>query len=71
MNDIIITEKTLDVRKVFSNKAPVLSKWIPGFVYSFIERKVHQKEMNAFLFENKDKYRFEFLDAIVDYLELL
>jgi putative hemolysin len=70
MNDLVITEKTLDVRKVFSTKAPALSKWIPGFVYSFIERKIHQKDMNAFLYENKDKFRFEFLDAIVDNLEL-
>jgi putative hemolysin len=70
MNEIIITEKTLDVRKVFREKAPGLSKWIPGFVYALIEKKIHQKDMNAFLFENKEKYRYEFIDAILENLEL-
>lgn len=70
MNDIVITENTLDVKKVFQDKAPGLSRWIPGFVYSFIKRKIHQRELNEFLFENRDKMNFDFIEASLKRLEI-
>lgn len=70
MNDIVITKKTLDVKKVFQEKAPAISKWIPGFVYSFIKRKVHQREINEFLFENKDKFGLDFIEAALKRLDI-
>lgn len=70
MNDIVITKKTLDVKKVFRDKAPTMSKWIPGFVYSFIKRKIHQKELNEFLYENKDKMGLDFVQAALDRLDI-
>jgi putative hemolysin len=70
MKDIIITEKTLDVKKVFKEKAPGISKWLPGFVYSFIKRKIHQKEFNEFLYENKDKMGLDFVEASLNRLDI-
>lgn len=70
MNEIVITEKTLDVKKVFREKAPGLSKWIPGFIYSFIARKVHQKDLNDFLYQNKDKMGLDFIEASLKRLDI-
>lgn len=70
MNDLVITKKTLDIKKVFKDKAPGLSKWIPGFVYAFIKRKLHQQELNEFLYENKDKMNLDFVDACMKRLAI-
>lgn len=66
MNEIKITEKTLDVKKVFESKSPGLSKWIPGFVFSYLRKKIHQDQINDFLFKNKDKFDLDFIDAVID-----
>ena len=69
MNDIIITEKTIDVRKVFEKKNPGLAKLIPGFVYSYIRKLIHESENNSILFNNKDKFGFEFVKACLEQLK--
>jgi putative hemolysin len=66
MNDIRITEKTIDVRKVFRDKNPALARMIPGFVYSYLKRIVHEDENNQMLFQNKDKFGFEFISACLE-----
>lgn len=66
MNEVHITEKTLDVKKVFESKSPALSRWIPGFVFSFIRRKIHQDWINEFLFRNKHKMGLDFVDAAIE-----
>ena len=68
MKDIVITEKTLDIKKVFRDKAPGLSRWIPGFVYAYLRKKLHERDLNEFLFLNKDKMNFEFVDASLERL---
>jgi len=68
MKDLKISKKTFDLKKVFQEKAPVLSKWIPGFIYAYFRRKIHEKELNKFLYENKDKMGLDFIDASLDVL---
>jgi putative hemolysin len=70
MNQLVITEKTLDVRKAFRDKSPGLSKWIPGFIYSFVEKKIHQKQLNEFLYQNKDKQGLDFVKASLETLDI-
>ncbi len=66
MNDIRITEKTIDVRKVFSDKNPALARLIPGFIYSYLKRIVHEDENNQMLFQNKDQFGSEFISACLE-----
>jgi putative hemolysin len=66
MNDIRITEKTIDVRKVFSDKNPALARLIPGFIYSYLKRIVHEDENNLMLFQNKDKFGADFVSACLE-----
>jgi putative hemolysin len=44
----------VNVRKIFKEKNPKLSRLIPGFVYQFIERLIHQQEVNEILDEGKN-----------------
>ncbi len=63
MRDLEITEKTIDLKDVFKKKNPQLAKIIPGFVYNYLRKIVHEEESNEILFENKDKYGLDFVSA--------
>ncbi|HHH52261.1 MAG TPA: glycerol acyltransferase [Bacteroidetes bacterium] len=63
MADIQITKKTIDLKKVFKDKSPKVAKFIPGFVYSYLRKLVHEDEANEILYENRDKYGLDFLSA--------
>jgi 1-acyl-sn-glycerol-3-phosphate acyltransferase len=69
MNDLIITEKTIDVKKVFTYKNPGLARLIPQFVFSYLRKIVHEDQNNKILFENKDKYGTEFVSACLTHLK--
>ena len=41
--------RKIDVKEVFRKKNPAVSKMIPGFVYRYLKRVIHQKELNEIL----------------------
>ncbi len=59
-------DKFIDIRKLIKSKNPRLLKWLPGFVVRYLERILHQDEINEFLIQNKDKFDIEFCHAIMD-----
>lgn len=63
-------EKFVEVRKMIADKNPKLLKWLPGFVIRWIEKIIHQKRLNAFMWTNKDANAFEFSEAAVKELKL-
>jgi putative hemolysin len=65
MDDVTITERTIDVEDVFRKKNPTLAKFIPAFVFSYLRKKIHENEINAILFNYRDAMGLEFLDALV------
>ncbi len=50
----------LDVEKVFKEKNEKLHKWIPGFIFSYIKKVIHQDELNRILRENPNSYNTDF-----------
>jgi len=40
--------KLVNVRQVFHDKNPHLAALLPGFVYRYLERIAHQREINEF-----------------------
>lgn len=63
-------KKRIDIRELIRSKNPVLLKWLPGFVISYLERVLHQEEINQFLEDHKDLYNEDFCDAIMNYLNI-
>ncbi len=57
-------ELKVDVRKVFSEKNPRMAKMLPGFIYRYVERIVHQDWINGFLARNRGVVGIEFIHAI-------
>lgn len=56
----------IDVERVFSQKNPRLSALIPGFVYNYLKRILHQNQINDLIGRSKHRYGLDFVDAIME-----
>jgi putative hemolysin len=59
----------IDVEKVFSDKNPGLARLIPGFVFRWLKRIIHQEEINNGLRIGMGKKDIEFAEFSMDYLQ--
>lgn len=59
----------INVRRLIASKNPRLIKWIPGFIIRYVERIVHQEEINTFLREH-DSVNQQFCTDVVNYLNI-
>ncbi len=57
--------KKIDVEGIFKSKSPALYKALPGFVFSYLKRILHQDTINDFLEKNANNYDFEFVKAVI------
>lgn len=63
-------QKTIDIEKVLRSKMGSKVKYVPRFVISWLKRLAHEDEVNAFLWENRDKEGTPWLEACVKYLDM-
>ena len=63
-------EKFIDVRKIIKDKNPKLYRWMPWFLINYVERILHQKEINAFLLKHKNDYNVDFCVEVIKMLEV-
>ena len=66
MNEI--TEKTIDVRAILRGKMGERAKYVPGFVVRWLERILHQDEVNDFLWQNRHLQGVPWLESCLEYL---
>jgi 1-acyl-sn-glycerol-3-phosphate acyltransferase len=57
--------KPIDIRKVFYSKNPRLAKLLPGFIYSYLKRIVHEDFVNEFLTKHGSKHDLDFVEAAI------
>lgn len=55
----------IDVRKVFYEKNPKMARLIPGFIYRYLRKIVHEEYMNDFLLRHGDKTDLDFVNAAI------
>ena len=67
MNEI--SEKTIDVRQILRGKMGAKAKYVPGFIVKWLERILHQDEVNGFLWDNRDRTGVEWLESCLKYLD--
>lgn len=60
----------IDIDAIVNDKAGAKAKYVPGFVRSWLKRRVHQDEINAFLEKEGDKQGVPWLDDCVEYLDM-
>ena len=61
--DLLTEEKFVDVRRLIASKNPGALKWIPGFVIRYVEKILHQDEVNEHFNKTKGFNPFEFSQA--------
>lgn len=64
-----ITRQTIDVEGVFQSKSPKTAKMIPGFVFSYLKKVIHQEEINEFLYQHRDKSGLALVHEVVSFFK--
>lgn len=64
-----VTEKTIDIDKILKGKMGAKAKFVPRPLISWLKRIAHQDDVNAFLWDNRDKSGVEWLVATLNYLD--
>ena len=57
-----VTEKTIDIDQILKGKLGAKAKFVPGFLVSWLKRVVHEDQVNAFLWDSRDKVGVEWLE---------
>ena len=60
--------KFIQVRNVIYTKSPKLAKWIPGFLIRYLERIIHEDEINYIMTKFRELYGLDFVDALISEL---
>ena len=63
-------EKTIDIEKILKGKLGPKAKFVPSFLVNWLKRIAHQDQVNAFLWESRDKKGVEWLEECVKYLDM-
>jgi putative hemolysin len=65
MTDISKTAETqkIDIKKIFYDKSPRVARLLPGFVYAYLKRILHQDFINDYLERHGDKMGLDFMEA--------
>ena len=59
--------KPIYIKKVFEQKNPKLAKLIPGFVFSYLRRVIHQDDINDFIKLHGSKKGLEFAYGFLNF----
>ncbi|MFN5182780.1 MAG: 1-acyl-sn-glycerol-3-phosphate acyltransferase [Bacteroidota bacterium] len=52
--------KFIDVDKIITDRAPKLKRWLPGFIFSWLRKKLHEEDINFIMNRIKDHYGLEY-----------
>lgn len=58
--------KQVDVKAVFHSKNPRLARLIPGFVFRYLKKVVHEDDVNSFLSAHGQKLDIDFIHAAIE-----
>lgn len=65
-DDFMENQKFIIIRDVIARKNPKLLKWMPGFLIRYIERIVHENDINAVMHNIGHLQGLEFVDALIN-----
>lgn len=60
--------KFIQVRDVIRKKSPKLAKWIPSPLVSYLERVIHEDDINYIMTKFRELYGLDFVDALIEEL---
>ncbi len=63
-------EKFIQIREVIRKKSPTLAKWIPKPLMTYLERTIHEDDINYIMNTYHDKFGLEFVDSLLKELQV-
>jgi putative hemolysin len=63
-------EKVIDIEKVVASKSPRLAKLLPGFVFRYLKRIIHEDDLNMGLSKFGHKHGSEFIEDALSMLDV-
>jgi 1-acyl-sn-glycerol-3-phosphate acyltransferase len=63
-------ERFIDIHRLVKSKSPKLARWLPGFVFRYLKRILHQDEINAFIEKNGHLHDAEFCEEVIRYFNI-
>src|SRR5690606_16873302 len=63
-------EKFIKIREVIHKKSPTLAKWIPKPLISYLERVIHEDEINYIMTTYHDDMGLDFVDSLLNELDV-
>lgn len=61
----VASRKFIEVREVIRKKSPKLIKWIPSFLLRYLERTIHEDDINDIMTRFSDLKGLDFVDALI------
>lgn len=61
-----ISERTINIEEVIRQQAPAVYKKMPRFLFPILRKVLHEKEINYFLYKERDKVGVDFATAILE-----
>ncbi|MFZ4260749.1 1-acyl-sn-glycerol-3-phosphate acyltransferase [Sphingobacterium sp. HJSM2_6] len=68
--DLLEREKFIQLREVIHKKSPTLAKWIPKPIVNYLERVIHEEEINYIMTKYYDKMGLDFVDSLLGELDV-
>jgi putative hemolysin len=65
MDDVVQSEKFLDIEKAIRDKNPRLLKILPKFLINYIKRIAHQDDLNKLVADHENEYGLEFVNSML------
>lgn len=65
-----ITEKTIDVTEILKNKMGDKARFVPSPIIKWLERILHQNEVNKYLWDSRRLTGVDWLEECVRYLDM-
>lgn len=62
-------QKTIDIDGIIKAKMGKKARWMPRFAVNWLKRTAHEDQVNAFLWESRDKKGTPWLEACMEYLD--
>jgi putative hemolysin len=60
----------INIRKVFQEKNPKIARLLPGFIFRYIEKVIHQREVNEYLSKYGHLEGVPFINASMEYFNI-
>ena len=70
MQMIEVTKQTIDVNALIRSKMGNKANKVPNFVTNWLQRIIHQDEINSILWTNKDLSEIEWVDSVLKQLKV-